>query len=260
MTTSYPIPPRGLILKLRRARRQLRQLRRIVNRFVATNPGRWRREVDDKGTYYLYSFEAPSRPPEVIQFLADEAIHHMRSLLDHLVTAILEASGKAAEDCQFPIWKDEPKTPKAIKAFNATIEGVPDWTREIIVAVQPYKCGDAANTHPLWILNRLDNRFKHTSLDLFTYQVRVPKLPGVIGRSSTSPPLHSGDVFAHVPVNVNVEEDFEPHITVHIAFQIRRVGIPGVNLNTLGKIYNFLRDEIMTKMVKSRRMPSRIVD
>jgi hypothetical protein len=261
MTTSYPIPPRGLILKLRRARRQLRQLRHIINRYVATNPGEWRREVDDKGAYYLYSFKSPSsREPDAIQFLADEAVHHMRSLLDHIVTAVLEASGRPAKDCQFPIWLDEPKTPKAIKAFNAAIKGVPDGTRKIIIAVQPYKRGDRANTHPLWILNRLDNRFKHTALNLFTYRVRAPKLPGVVARSSTSPLLQSGEVFAHVPVNLNVEEDFEPYITFQIAFQIRHVGILGVNLDTLGDIYNFIRDEIMIKIVKSRQMPRRIVD
>jgi hypothetical protein len=238
----------------------LRQLRRVLNRYVATNPGEWRREVEDKGTHYLYSFKGPGREPDVIQFLADEAVHHMRSLLDHLVTAVLEASGKPAKSCQFPIWDHEPKTPKEIKTFNASIEGVPDGTRAIIVAVQPYKRGDTANTHPLWILNRLDNRFKHTRLNLFAYRVFAPKLPGVIGRSSTSPLLQSGEVFAHVPVDVNVEQDFEPYITVRVAFGIGRVGVPGVDLNTLGGIYNFIRDEIMIKIVKARRMPPRILD
>ncbi len=252
MTTVYIPAPRGLKIKLSRARHQLRQLRRTFDRFLTANPCSWRREVNNEGTHHLYSLHYATGP-DVVQIQADEAVHHLRSLLDHLITSVIEANGQDASMCQFPIWDTEPRTKKAIARFNAAIEGVPSWARQLIVDVQPYKAGNAAHSHPLWILSRLDNRFKHTSLHLFVLRIGAPNLPGVIRRPA--PPGNSGDIFAEVPIGLDVEKDFEPHLFIDIAFQVTRLGIEGVGLDTLDEIYNFVRDQIIRKAIKGRLPP-----
>ena len=253
------LPPARLVIKLRRARRQLRQLRKTVNVFAVSNKGEWRRVVNQEKTHYLYSLYIPPGPPAA-QLLADEAVHHLRSLLDQLITAIIEARGGSAASCQFPIRDTQPKSDKEIATFNASIAGVPDWARDLIIAVQPYQRENViqAHRHPLWLLNRLDNRFKHTSLDLFSFRVQMPNLPGVVARARSWPSLQRGDVFAQVPVNIDVQKDFEPHISVHLMFAVPRIGVDGIGLSTLEEIYNFVRDEILAKFVIGARIPPRL--
>lgn len=254
MTTSVsPPPPPELKLKLSRARKQLRDLRRTLERYVASNPCSYRRDVNEEGTHYLYRLlVAPA--PDQVALIADEAVHHLRSLLDHLITAMIEARGKSANGRRFPIFDVEPITLKDRQRFEGCIDGVTDWAHDLIVSLQPYKRGDAANTHPLWILNRLNNRLKHTSLELFALRVGAPDVPGVVRRLEGTM-LQSGDIFAEAPINLNVEEDFEPYISAQIAFRPARVGVTGVDLDTLDEIHDFVRDEVLRKLVKARFAP-----
>lgn len=253
----YPLPPPpGLKIKFRRARKQLRQLRRIFDRYVAGTPCSYRREVNKEGTHYAYSLLVKPGPT-IVELLADEAVHHLRSSLDHLVTALLESNGKRSTDRRFPMADSEPKTPKAIQAFNDCIEGIEGAARELIISAQPYQRGDAAHTHPLWILNRIDNRFKHATLHLFVIRVSFPTVPGIIAPPAGTEGAKSGDVFAYVPITVDVEKDFEPHISADVTFRVSRIGVSGVGIDTLDEIHDFIRDELLGKAL-SGRLPPRL--
>ena len=120
MATVHPLsPPKGLQLKLSRARKHLRHLRRTIDAFVASDPWAVHRQVNADGTYYLYSLEIVY-PSDAVLLLADEAIHHLRTVLDHLVSALVEAGGKkVTSDHSFPIWRTEPKTNKEIARYEA---------------------------------------------------------------------------------------------------------------------------------------------
>lgn len=259
MATVNPLPPPlGLKLKLSRARKHLRHLRRIIERFEASDPWTMRRQVNADGTYYLYSLEIV-QPPDLVQVLPDEALHHLRTVLDHLICATVEAIGKkVTRSHAFPIWRTKPETPDDIARDNAMLEHVPGKARAAINSVQPYTRGADANSHPLAILATLNNRFKHTSLHLLSHQVRMNAVPGII-----RPPLphngrESGDVFAEVPTSVDVEKDFEPYVSVEIAFKITVIGLPEINLDTLDAIYNYVRDEVIGKHIQKMRLPRRL--
>jgi hypothetical protein len=259
MTTVNPLPaPFGLKLKLMRARKNLRNLRRIIENFQASDPLSVTREIGADGTHYVYRLHVV-HAPNIIELIADEAIHHLRSSLDHLIAGYVQLIGKkVTDDHAFPIWREKPKTDKQVKRHDSMLKHVPNDARALIDAVQPYHRGKDANSHPLAILARLDNRFKHTSLHLLSLQIRMPSVPGII--QPPAPPLgrDSGDVFAIVPVGVDVERDFEPHLVSQVAFRIAVTGYPDVGLDALDGIYNYVRDEIICKAVRYPRPPKRL--
>ena len=69
---------------------------------------------------------------------------------------------------------------------------------------------------------------------------------------------HSGDVFAKVPTSVDVQQDFEPYISVEIAFQIPVIGLPEIGMAHLDEIYNFIRDEVLRKFLSFHGLPRRL--
>ena len=252
-------PPPGLKFKLSRARKQLRQLRRTFERHFSRHKLRWERRENDEGTYYAYRL-ITTDPPESIQILADEAVHHLRSVIDHLVTAFVEATGQSfSGDLSFPMLTKKPSTAKEIRAFEKSIGNIKGSARQLIVDSQPYVRGDAAKTHPLWILSRLDNRFKHTSLHLLVYSVSAPDVPGIIRHRGASHgcTLENGDVFAEVPIGKDVHKEFEKEIAVTVSIGSEYTGIDGFDLGGLELIYNFVRDEVLRKALRGR-LPRRI--
>lgn len=257
--TSYSLPaPVGLKLKLSRARKHLRHLRRIIEQFEATDPYTLHREEDADGLYYLYSIEI-TQAPLLTELLADEAIHHLRTVLDHLISATVESVGKKFTSHHgFPIRRTEPKTPKEIADYRVMLKHLPSEARALIYSLQPFHKGADAKSHPLAILARLDNRFKHTSLHLFSHQVQMRAVPGIINFPIPPRGRDSGDVFAKVPVSVDVQKDFEPYVSVDISFSIRVTGLPEINLDTLDSIYNYVRDDIISKAVRFKRLPNRL--
>ena len=258
--SKYALPaPLGLKLKLSRARKHLRHLRRVIERFEASNPYMLHRRVDANGRYYLYSIQL-AEAPHLVELLADEAIHHLRTVLDHLISATVESVGKkVTAKHAFPIRRKEPKTPKEIADYRAMLKHVPRDARTVIYLLQPFHRGADAKSHPLAILARLDNRFKHTGLHLLSHQVECPKVAGII-----QPPApakrgrDSGDVFAKVPVTVDVQKHFEPYVSVEIAFSMRVTGVRDIKLDTLDSIYNYVRDEVIRKAVRFKRLPNRL--
>lgn len=245
----------GLKLKLSRARKHLRHLRRVIERFEATDPYTLHRRLDDGGRYYLYSIQL-AEAPHLVELLADEAIHHLRTVLDHLISATVESMGKRVTNYHaFPIWRTEPKTEDEIARYDAALKYVPDQARAIVDSLQPYHKGADAGRDPLAILARLDNRFKHTGLHLLSHQVQCPKVDGLIQPPTTRSGRDSGDVFAKVPVVVDVQKYFEPYVSVQIAFFMRVTGSPDINLDALDSIYNYVRDEVIRKAVHFKRLP-----
>ena len=253
-------PPLGLYLKLSRARKHLRHLRRIIEKWKASDPYALNRQVDAEGKYYLYSFQVVPAP-DIILLLTDEAIHHLRTVLDHLIIATVESVGeKVTYAHAFPIWREEPKKPDDIARYNAMVDHIPGQARVLIDNVQPYKRGTDAKSHPLAILARLDNRFKHASLHLLTSQVQMRPVPGIIQPPAPPYGRDSGDVFAKVPISIDVEKDFEPYVSVRVAISISVTGMPNITLEMIDAIYNYVRDEVIRKAVrfKRARLPRRL--
>jgi hypothetical protein len=250
MTTVYPLPPPyGLKLKLRRARQHLRQMRRTLEAFAASNPGRWVFEPNAEGTHYACRLEPPDGP-DMLQIWADEAAHHLRNVLDHLFVALIEANKGKVEGRNYPI-RLGPPSPADEAAWQAALKGLPPYARALIVKNQPYKRGDAAKTHPLWILSRLDNKFKHASVHLLAFQSVTPDLPGMI-RPPRKSLLQARDVVCYVPIDTDLDKDFMPYSGMAIGFKTEFTGVQA-EITILEEIYDFVRDEIVGKCISLRK-------
>lgn len=258
MANTYSLPPPlGLSLKLSRARKHLRHVARILDKFEPSYPDSWRRELNAEGTHYLYSLHVEYRPNS-IELLIDEAAYHLRSVLDHLIVGWLASLGQEATyEHAFPILIQKPMTRKAKKAIAKMVEGLPRETQTFVDSVQPYHRGKDAERHPLALLQRLNNRFKHESLHLLALQLQSPNVPGIIKPPSPPRGREPGDIFAEVPVEIDVEKRFEPYITVQAGFREMALGIPNIGLASINDMYNYVRDEIIRKAVTGR-LPNRL--
>jgi hypothetical protein len=93
--------------------------------------------------------------PDQLSTVLGDAVHNLRSALDHLAWALVEANGNVPdEDTQFPISRD-------LARFEAVIPrrlaGASDKAIEAIKDLKPYKGGN----HVLWAVHELDIIDKH---------------------------------------------------------------------------------------------------
>jgi len=132
-----------------------------------TNPGE-----PHKVTLRAMSLEDPPLPLGVT--LGDFA-HNLRSALDQLVCRFIDPYSLRDDlpnafpiyDCETAFIDDLVVTGKK-KLPRRILEGINPSSDEwaLIEGAQPYKCGAAAQRHPLSILRRLSNRDKHRALSL----------------------------------------------------------------------------------------------
>jgi hypothetical protein len=96
--------------------------------------------------------------------LIGDALHNLRSSLDHLVYALTVANTPAPlpttleRSCEFPIFSTQELFERS--ALRA-ISGITDKAKETIAALQPYQRGEDFGLDPLWLLRELSNIDKH---------------------------------------------------------------------------------------------------
>lgn len=150
--------------KLDRADTHILELELALERFnsepsrTVTNP--------DEAT--LASFRKLHRGQGVaptFSILAGEAIHHLRSSLDHLVASLIlyEDQTASVSHSAFPILVDP--TRANLKLYEKRIKGIsrPN-VREFLDKLQPYKRGPKAWSHWLVMLDQKWNHDKHRAL------------------------------------------------------------------------------------------------
>jgi hypothetical protein len=183
-------------------------------------------ELNSQRTKYLLKIQQIPDPP-TLQWgvIIGDAVHCLRSALDQLATAL---------------WTDKPTSATRFPICRTTREWVVDAPRmywsvpsDYVAAfnrAQPYHRGDAANMHPLAILNELWNLDKHRAVPAAALvsshiDVTVEKAVGVsIGRFRTFPgrPLKKGTVIAEATFT---HDGHTPDPDVHLKANARaRVG------------------------------------
>lgn len=148
-------------IKIKRANKHIGDLEDAVRDFVQPVGKTIRFNQDPKmgnvgmqfSDLYIYQSDIPA--------IAGDAVHNLRSALDHLAFQLAEvgiARGEKPvekwEDVQFPIGNG-PDGYKSMKARR--VQGMTREAIEAIDALYPYKGGN----HALWLLRQLDNTDKH---------------------------------------------------------------------------------------------------
>lgn len=130
-----------------------------MERFFDTEPYRVRTEKDSETSEYVYYFMGVSPYPRDIVGHVGDALHNLRSSLDHLACQLVLASGAEVKryTC-FPIYNRSTKDHQGF--FDKSVKGMrPDAINDI-AAWKPYKGGNDT----LWLLHELDRLDKHREI------------------------------------------------------------------------------------------------
>jgi hypothetical protein len=167
-------PLEGMHCKLGRAYEQLRDLNLEFKRFVAKQEGplgayepKWSDSFVVRATHEPIPLSWAVR--------LGEALHDLRSVLDHLAWQLACFKGKPPDYTAFPIFLDEARFLGRVRGQGRsgikTIDGIGVKGRAFITRHQPYKRRHklrpgasqnvTAESHPLWLLHELNRVEKH---------------------------------------------------------------------------------------------------
>jgi hypothetical protein len=153
--------------------------------------------------------------PSFIGMELGEFLYCLRSGLDQLAwqLALPIARKDRPIDICFPVFERVINSQER-RNFRKIVELFPDPVFKEIDAVQPYKGPDAAQTHPLWQLNKLCNIDKHWIIPFNSRGKRIfiPDNPAHVVR-----PLNSEDAIeVSIPLSDKAQFELDPHFPAKI--------------------------------------------
>jgi hypothetical protein len=147
-----------LRVKTERANEHVRDLESRIETFWAEDAKEVVPEDQTEPGYINCRVQGLSDIPPYWGVLIGDALHNLRSALDHLIGHLIESNnGKISDSTQFPI----KKTSDAFKSSLKTeVKGISDPALKVLKALKPYKGGNDL----LWRLHRLNIADKHKML------------------------------------------------------------------------------------------------
>jgi hypothetical protein len=212
-------------VKVERAEQHIRDVEVARQRFFDSKPYRIESEYNSQTGQTLYKVFDLQPPPVDIGLIAGDAIHNLRSALDHLAyQLILINGGTPDKQTGFPIWQ---LSTDYQAQRHRRVKGMAQSAIDAIDVTYPYKGGNDM----LWAIHYLDIADKHHAL-LITFvnvsrvSFEIPSnlffgrggVKGSVGGfsvpSGIGRPLKDGDVvFIREP-----DMHYEPDITLDVAF------------------------------------------
>jgi hypothetical protein len=143
-------------LKIKRANRHIKDLEAVIQAFLKTDFYRLVNDVDPKTGHQLFKLQDISSPPTEISLIVGDAVHNLRSALDHAMVTIL---GKKGNQVAFPVAKNR-DNPGAHSTYGIIKEALPDLANLLTNNIGIHDTGDAC----IWSISALDNIDKHNLL------------------------------------------------------------------------------------------------
>src|SRR5436309_676011 len=147
-------------LKIERAKEHIRNLDCAVQAFRDSDPYGFRIEDDLKTGDKIHRIHIRKETPDSFALMSGDAIHNLRSALDHLAWQLVIANGNVPVSggggTQFPIYDPNPKA----KSLQGVIQGISPNAQKLIDGIKPYKGGN----DDFWILHQFDILDKHKLL------------------------------------------------------------------------------------------------
>jgi hypothetical protein len=147
--------------KIERANKHIRDLDAAIAAFLATNPYKVATKRDPetrKPVYYVADVQAV--PYEICIILGD-AIHDLRTALDHLAQQLYLVGSGATEYRKGTSFFIAPKASEYQKHVGGKVEKIRQEAIDALAALEPYKYGKGSD---FWVLHSLDNIDKHRAL------------------------------------------------------------------------------------------------
>ena len=176
----------GISAKVQRAEENIRKLNDEITAFLSRNPNPYNvtGEFENNGLEYVVKAYGKLDIPLRFSVIFGEIIHHLRSVFDYLICALVEEqSGTPTRAHKFPVCFSASEF--AETSMNGCIDGISASAVTLIESVQPYNT-EIPTTCILGVLTELDNTDKHQLLILFNTVVGVqPIIP--VGQANDSP-------------------------------------------------------------------------
>lgn len=170
-------PLDGCFAKIRRAHEHIRNLKPQIRRFEQSHPYTVIRKRDPKTRQKTRTIHFTRQPPIRLALLIGDAVHNLRSALDHLVCQlVIHGGGKVIKSTEFPIKASRSEFENKVAIHLA---GASPYAIRLVAAHKPYKGGNES----FWALQCLDIADKHKML--------IPTWVA-IWKVTDSGPLHTG--------------------------------------------------------------------
>lgn len=257
-----------IVLKVEWAEGHINKLIEAWNIFLEKKPYRVDPEDYPEIGERVYRLKYVTPVPSHIKLIAGDAVHGLRSALDHLAyqLVVIGSCGKGPfEDVYFPIGD----TPKKCKSRIRRI--VKRLRKDAIKELLRLQCYEGGNLQFLWGLNELDITDKHhfllvahgwtkhhtmlpsdmaRTIEQFLGVVDIAKMPPefrsrafMTARTGTKFPPEAGDELLRIPLS---EADDNMHFRFEVAFGepkiLKSKPVPETLYQIAGLIRNVIRD------------------
>jgi hypothetical protein len=178
-------------LKIDRANHHIGDVDARRNVFLETNPCKLRAQHNPQTAHTDYMVEDVAEVDPIISLIIGDAVHNLRSALDHLAASLVRDKGNiVGPNTYFPIYKGPSQyvteSPGKIKGMSST-----DETR--IGLLKPYLGGDDR----FWGLHRMDITDKHNLI--LTQTQCIDGINYAVSEAETAEALGMSDYFGRVP-------------------------------------------------------------
>jgi hypothetical protein len=149
----------GVQIKMDRAHRHAAELDKAFWGAFPLGACKTTVEVHDEGRRHVYRADHPPPPDPVWGAVAGDAIHNLRSALDHLAHQLVRlCDNEPTTSTSFPIHTRPPRQRCGRRKLPTIDGGVSEVIRERLDSIQPYQ---RRHPHDLDALRDLDNIDKH---------------------------------------------------------------------------------------------------
>jgi hypothetical protein len=201
--------------KVKRSKEHIDELQRRIDAFEQREPYKLVEQSNPDAPDHIQGILRILKPiPPCIPVVVGDAMHSLRSALDHLVCSAVGVN--ITKDTAFPIWRKP--TPPVSHDYKALVKGkangAPKAFLNLLYALQPYQGG---KHEALWAVDYLDITDKHRLL--IDAPAAIAKIfqwagPAALGiKPDRQYPLHDGYMLWEVPT----EEPKKPDVAIEIA-------------------------------------------
>jgi len=160
----------GSLLKFERARKHLEEAVAANSAYLRGIPYSTARDRETEPGHDLISATLHEEPPETIALAAGDAIHTMRSALDHLVYEISEKTDPDPEATGFPITANEDDW---VRFGERSVRLLPEEAQDLIKGMQVWRHSNPEGPDPrrLRQVQTLDVLDTHRKLDSVVFSI-----------------------------------------------------------------------------------------
>ena len=143
-------------LKLSRADKHIADFETVFNAFVAANPHTFVTKTDPKTGQTIFKIKFQNPPPREISLIAGDAIHNLRTALDHLMWELMGFDGGTQDrHTKFP-------TGNSVSSYVASCNGILTPRADTKRFMSGLEVCGGGKRERLYGLHCLDNQDKHT--------------------------------------------------------------------------------------------------